>query len=475
MTLKFNQVEGTGAWMARVGGPTNRGVLARFGAMVSELKRTGQVSQTAARSGEAFLRALRPFLIYHSVLTISRDSRNRCYVNGVVQSVDSRIEETINGLLTDIDVPGITFSENWGEDNIHDFIQVIANCWEGPSASERLRRFTEQTRKIGPPARVVVWFGKAPRNDTPNLSDRKLTMVHYSRLVALLEATEKIVLEGRSPDMFVEHIEETFRQIIGRIDSRYYELRLLSLTCTEPEARSRQAYHGANVAIFSVLMGRLLGMTPIDLVSLGLAALQHDLGRMGQFHEPDDDGTREKPMSLRGHVFRGLNRALVAKNYTDSSLLRIIVNHEHHRLSDNYPEDEQQQETSIFSEIVSVADAFDRLQAGSSWQEPIQPVEVLRRLQASPEQYRPGAVELLRDVVGIIPRGTLLRLKNGDYVVVVSGGARRSHKPLVRRLRDPQGQVDPHWTFMELDDPETEIDYEIDTWPTTEWRDAILT
>ncbi|MDF1660212.1 MAG: HD domain-containing protein [Planctomycetota bacterium] len=473
--MKFNQVEGTGAWMARVGGPSARGVLGRFGAMVAELKRTGQVSQTAARSGEAFLRALRPFLVYHNVLTISCDSRNRCYVNGVVQAIDSRLEETIKGLLTDIDVPGITFSENWGENNIHDFVQVLANCWEGASASERLRRFTEQSQKISAPAKVVVWFGKAPQNATPNLSDRKLAMVHYSRLVALLDATEKIVLEGRSPDMFVGHIEETFRQIIGRMTSRYYELRLLALTCTEPETRSRQAYHGANVAIFSVLMGRLLGVTAVDLVSLGLAALQHDLGRMGQFHEPDADGTRESPASLKSHVFRGLTRALVAKDYTDSSLLRMIVNHEHHRLSDNYPEDELQQETSIFSEIVSVADAFDRLQSGSSWQDPIQPVEVIRRLEANSEQYRPAAVELLRDVVGVIPRGTLLRLKNGDYVVVVSGGARRSHRPLVRRLRDPQGQVDPHWTFMELDDPATEIEYEIDTWPTTEWRDAILT
>lgn len=475
MTLDLKQVEGTGAWMARVGGPTAKGVLGRFGAMIAELKRTGQVSQTAARSGEAFLRALRPFLVYHSVLTISRDSQNRCYVNGVVQSVDPRLEDTINGLLIDIDIPGITFSENWGENNIHDFVQVVANCWEGASASERLRRFTEQSRKIGPPARIVVWFGKAPRNDSPNLSDRKLAMVHYSRLVALLEATEKIVLEGRSPDMFVEHIEETFRQIVVRLDSRYYELRLLALTCIEPEQRSRQAYHGANVAIFSVLMGRLLGVTAVDLISLGLAALQHDLGRLGQFHEPDEDGTRESPQSLRSHVFRGLTRALVAKDFTHSSLLRIIVNHEHHRLSDNYPEDEKQPDTNIFSEIVSVADAFDRLQAGSSWQDPVQPVEVIRRLQASPAQYRPAAVELLKDVVGTIPRGTLLRLKNGDYVVVVSGGARRSHKPLIRRLRDPQGQVDPHWTFSELDDPEAEIDYEIDTWPTSEWRDAILT
>ena len=473
--MNVRAVDGTGAWLARVGGPTPRGVLYRFGAMIAELKRTGQVSQTAARSGDAFLRALRPFLVYHSVLTISRDSKNRCYVNGVVQNCDARMAEAIHGLLTTLDVPGLTFSENWIENDIHDFIQVIANCWEGNSASERLRRFTEQSKKIGPPARVGVWFGKAPRNESPKLSDRNIATVHYSRLVALLEATGKVVLEGRSPDMFVEHIEETFRQIVDRLDSRYYELRILALTCTEPEARSKQAYHGANVAIFSVLMGRLLGLAPIDLVSLGLAAHQHDLGRMGEFHEPNEDGTAESPISLQRHVFRGLTRALVAKSYSDSSLLRMIVNHEHHRLSDQYPEDERQQESSIFSEIVAVADAFDRMQAGSSWQQPVQPVEVLRRLEASPERFRPAAVELLKDVVGRIPRGTLLRLKNGDYVVVVSGGARRSHRPLARRLRDPQGQVDPHWTFIELDDPEGEIDYEIDTWPTNEWRDAVLT
>ena len=65
----------------------------------------------------------------------------------------------------------------------------------------------------------------------------------------------------------------------------------------------------------------------------------------------------------------------------------------------------------------------------------------------------PAIHQLLVDVLGPYPLGTLLLLPGGELVVVVDGGARRQGRPVARRLLHADGGPDSRSTLLEVTAP----------------------
>jgi hypothetical protein len=151
----------------------------------------------------------------------------------------------------------------------------------------------------------------------------------------------------------------------------------------------------------------------------------------------------------------------------------MVVAQEHHRVADDYPESIGLRDPHLFSHIVAVADAFDRLQNGKGTVEGLEPKQALDAVLAN-ERLNPAAKALLRDVLGIYPRGTTLRLWDGGIAVVVSGGARRNNTPIVRRLLSADQTPDEKRPLLELTNaatnatPAAASDFFID------WRMTVL-
>jgi HD-GYP domain-containing protein (c-di-GMP phosphodiesterase class II) len=456
-----------------VGGPSPEQLLDRFGALLNESGDQQSDSEAMSGAGLNFLKTLRPFLVYHSIARVSRDEAGRCFLNGNIAAAQRRNEERIVKFLTDLQIFGLTFSGNWSKKSIGEFLDAVAKSSVDDDPADRLHAFTLQTSLIQLSAKVAVWFNRPNRENIQPVEDRDKALTHYARLTTLAEATHKAVARGHSPDIHLDYIQESFRQIIGSLDIPTYETRLLGVTVLAPQPSNLGAIHASNVAIFSVLMGRLLGLPLSELVSLGIAAYQHDLGRADSTSRNPTKAQVNRETEIRNHVCRGVFRSLRARAYNHASLLRIIVNHEHHRLSDIYPPGHNLRKAHIFSELVSVADSFDRLQH-DPYEKSVSPMNALKTIIKSPSRYRPAAVKLLKNVVGSIPRGTLLRLKNGDCCVVVCGGAKRGDRPIVRRLSDSNGERDEQWTLSEISPEKKELDCEIEDWPTDEWRQAVI-
>jgi putative nucleotidyltransferase with HDIG domain len=261
---------------------------------------------------------------------------------------------------------------------------------------------------------------------------------------------------------------------MGLVDSLrepLFELRLIAMTAALPSPRDPLANHAVNVAVLSVAMGRLLGLPRAELVNLGFAALFHDIGRAAEGRFPPDAGNEESLDAAKMHVTEGIRLASQGRELGDAGRMRVIVIQEHHRVADGYPHAVGLPEPHLYSRIVATADAYDKLENGTPWWAPMNPAEAVRTILRSPEKFDPAIAELLRDVLGKTPRGTVLELRNGELVVVVEGGARWGNRPVVRRLFVAPGQPDPGRRLQQIQDLAAEIARELEpTAVQVDWR-----
>lgn len=429
---------------------------------------------------EAATQALTTFLERREQAEVLLAER-RVYVNGRLVLVHQKGGRSWLDDFTDFmlrfGLGGIVLSGPWTRDALREFLNVFRGLGTEGNPESRARKAALQAETLAGPGKALLLRPEeaaawVQEEEEGYASDTERAAYLYARVVALAESSHIALAEGRSPDTHGRFLRATLMKLVDRLSEPLFEIRLLALTASDPLPEAPLVSHVANVCVLSLAMGRLLGLSRGLLVDLGFAALHHDLGRVGQ--TPQGADGREHPLSSEEHVLRGMAHALRGRSYGNVGLLRLVVSQEHHRESDDFPEALALRDPHLFSLVVGVADAFDRLQNGLPWRPAVGPAAALRALEAAPEHYRPEVVALLRDVLGRYPRGTVLRLWDGSVGVVVSGGARRLHRPIVRRVLNPDQTADETGALLELEDPDG-LAQEIDVSDVPfDWRVGVL-
>jgi len=206
--------------------------------------------------------------------------------------------------------------------------------------------------------------------------------------------------------------------------------------------------HCVNVCIFSVIIGQRLGLERLQLYELGLGALFHDIGKqridVSVINKPsglDEDEWRQ----LKEHPTEGLLLLFQMHGFTDVPYRQMLIAYEHHMKMDltGYPQNKRKREPTVFSRIVSVADAFDAGTSVRSYQyEPWPPDMVLQEMRDNPKRgFDTLLVKVLITATGVYPVGTLVILDTHELAVVsqVNPDPDLLHRPKVRIISDPVG------------------------------------
>lgn len=172
-----------------------------------------------------------------------------------------------------------------------------------------------------------------------------------------------------------------------------------SLTLKDPEA----ARHSERVQEVSVVLGRHLGLTGLDLEILGVAAILHDLGKQGVRDEvlfkPDRLTTeeREEMAHHAAHTQTILDKIEYPEELRD--VPRIAAYH-HEKLDGTGPFGVAGEDIPLAARIISVADVFDALLSPRVYKQPLTPPAVLHILERGKEVDWDGrCVEALRAVM----------------------------------------------------------------------------
>jgi putative nucleotidyltransferase with HDIG domain len=236
-------------------------------------------------------------------------------------------------------------------------------------------------------------------------------LVGSTRAISRGEFHERAPVHGAAE---ISELAETFNSMAGDIESYIARLkqaaeenhelflgsiRMLAAAIDEKDPYTRG--HSDRVAKYSVLLGRQLGLTEQQLDRLRVAALLHDVGKIGV-----DDRVLKKPGKLtdeefdimKQHPTKGANIMRPVAQLKD--MIPGIELHHEQVNGHGYPYGLKGEEIPLMARIIAVADTFDAMTTNRPYQSAFDSEEALamvRKLTGT--KFDPGVVEALDSVI----------------------------------------------------------------------------
>jgi len=193
----------------------------------------------------------------------------------------------------------------------------------------------------------------------------------------------------------ITELAETFNNMADEIESYIARLkqaaeenrelflgsiRMLAAAIDEKDPYTRG--HSDRVARYSMLIGQQLGLSPEDLDRLRIAALLHDVGKIGV-----DDRVLKKPGALtpeefelmKQHPSKGANIMRPVAQLKD--MLPGIELHHEHVNGNGYPYGLKGAEIPLMARIIAVADTLDAMTTNRPYQTALEIEDALRHIR----------------------------------------------------------------------------------------------
>jgi HD-GYP domain-containing protein (c-di-GMP phosphodiesterase class II) len=282
----------------------------------------------------------------------------------------------------------------------------------------------------------------------------------YSQSVAVTKDVINSVRIGKTPN--IRKIKRVVQGIVDQVLNE--ETSLIGLT-TIRDYDEYTFTHSVNVCIFSIALGRRLGMTKIQLYELGLAALMHDIGKSRvpiDLLQKTGELTDEEWKWMAAHPWLGvLVLFQFRRQQEELSYRAMTVCQEHHMKIDltGYPKAIRPRQVSLLSKIVSIADGYDAATSRRVYRtEVITPSAVLEEMRDNPRRGLDQVlVKAFINLLGIYPVGTLVVLDTFELAVVSAANPNHEalSRPIVKIISDAQGNTISPPLQVDLAVPET--------------------
>ncbi|MEJ2431440.1 MAG: HD domain-containing protein [Deltaproteobacteria bacterium] len=222
--------------------------------------------------------------------------------------------------------------------------------------------------------------------------------------------------------------------------------------------------HSVNVAMLSMCIGRRINLSRRTLVSLGICALFHDLGKIEIPNEIlyKKDTLDDRELKLIEEHSLNSGRLLLKLKASPNSKARILVPlFEHHLKYDlsGYPHVDWKKQLTLFGKIISIADKYDTLTSSRAYRTSLlSPDRALGYMfERAGKDFDPILIKVFINILGKYPVGTLLRLDTGELALVVSSPSRDfSKRPLVCILEETSEGSYTKREIINLDERDTE-------------------
>jgi HD-GYP domain-containing protein (c-di-GMP phosphodiesterase class II) len=248
-------------------------------------------------------------------------------------------------------------------------------------------------------------------------------------------------LAGRlrsSPNQTAWMLESFSHTVESRMLGRH-PVRRLAEKLARHDLESYQ--HALNGAIISVLMGAVLGFELEALRLLGEAALLRDVGKTrvapALLHKRGADEPARA--EYEKHPLYGAKLLLASGGIDGTAAIVALEHHVGHNLR-GFPRLRTKRCLHPFSRIAGLASDFDRVTGGYAGAQLHTTANAMLKIVAETgSTYDPAAVRGLLRLVGYVPEGTAVRLRDGREGIVTGIGRRTWLAPEVAILREPGG------------------------------------
>jgi HD-GYP domain-containing protein (c-di-GMP phosphodiesterase class II) len=207
--------------------------------------------------------------------------------------------------------------------------------------------------------------------------------------------------------------------------------------------------HSVNVCVFSLALGRRMGLSRQELTELGISAFLHDLGKLDIPKEILDKPAKldagERTI-IEKHSYLGAERLVELAKAPGIPFRAIQVALEHHSRIDmsGYPKYVRIKEISLFSKIVQIVDTFDAMTSRRVFRKKVFTKEEALgfMVEKSGIEFDPIVLKAFISMVGIYPVGSLVFLSSGEIGIVFANNPHASlaQRPKVKLIADVEGR-----------------------------------
>jgi HD-GYP domain-containing protein (c-di-GMP phosphodiesterase class II) len=333
------------------------------------------------------------------------------------------------------------------------FLSLVQVVSDAPP-DERLPQIVEKLGAAGVLALALSEPGEESGEDRERSKERAKKT--YAQSVAVTKDLMTSVRMGKSPN--IKKIKRMVQGIVDQILNE--EASLIGLT-TLRDYDEYTFSHSVNVCIFSVALGKRLGLSKVQLYDLGMAALFHDIGKsrvpldiLNKAGGLTDDEWR----LVACHPWLGVLALFQVRGAQEVPYRSMVVAIEHHMKTDltGYPRPIRPRQLSIFSKIVAAADGFDAATSRRAYQTvPWNPAEVMKELRDNPRRgMDPVVVKAFINLTGIYPTGTLVVLDTFELGIVHAANPlpEMLARPMVKVISDAMGNLTQPGILVNLAD-----------------------
>ena len=334
------------------------------------------------------------------------------------------------------------------------FLGMLLSLADKGAAEERLELLQERLEEAKV-SHLELERGHPEGGSSPQA--RQASKQVYAQGVAVTKDVIASIRLGRSTGL--KRVKRAVQLIVDQVLNN--ETSMVGLT-TIRDYDEYTFTHSVNVCIFSVALGKKLGLPKVQLCDLGMAALLHDVGKArvptGVLNKPGKLDEHEWKL-IQAHPWYGALTLFGMRGFDEIPYRSILAAHEHHMKIDltGYPKVVRPRSLGIFSRIIAVADGFDAATTRRVYQTvPIEPDQVLREMWENPNRgYDRVLVKALINLIGVYPVGTCVILDTFEVAVVSAPNpdGEQLKRPLVRIAVDADGgPVPPPGTQVSLSD-----------------------
>ena len=190
--------------------------------------------------------------------------------------------------------------------------------------------------------------------------------------------------------------------------------------------------HVLNVAILSAIIAGQMGLPIGRINTLVKASILHDIGALNLKVKDDENMDLDEKTAVKkatGEILKGYSNI-------DEETLRVINQMHELYIREEGDEVPQALKQSMNPNILYVADAYDRMTAMKSYEEPTSEVLAIRYLLDRPDQFEPKVVNALIKGINILYPGVCVELTNHEKGLVITANEDNIFEPLILNFRD---------------------------------------
>lgn len=192
--------------------------------------------------------------------------------------------------------------------------------------------------------------------------------------------------------------------------------------------------HVLNTAILSAIIGGQMNLNTGRINTLVKAAILHDIGALKLREKPEEV---DVPLELRRTIRDTTKEILDRYKDLDPDIIRLVEQMQELYCIGDDPVPAALKANSNIS-ILTVADAYDRMTAMKSQDDPTSEVQAVRTLLDQSEIYDQNVVNALIRGINILVPGVCVQLNNGQTGLVIRENEENIFEPLVLNFRTNQ-------------------------------------